>query len=376
MKNGRLSFLSTFGAVVLFVSLTGSYSLAQTSASWNDAQGTWDTSADWNCPTSATHCVPNNSGATTYDVTIGTSNGVVNLFSSPAPGVTVDSISIGSGNNLTVFGSSSLTVTGNMDNAGIYTQFAAPVTVDGTFTNESGAGLNLSGTSGAGMLTVGNLKNSGFMDISSNTTLKVNSGGTYEQTGASAITALVGGTLISPSVDIAGGLLSGSGTIDGDVTMSGGTMAAAAGNLGMRPPYFPGELTVDGNLDFDGGTLAEVINADNSFGVLNVSNTLSLAGGDPLNILLGSGYTPAVGTTFEFLTASSLTDPNGLFTILDPEINDNEFWTLYTSSDNLFLKATSRTAPTPEPASLLLLGTGSLGLAYFVRRREKRAATA
>ncbi|MGH9449303.1 MAG: hypothetical protein ACRD11_02070 [Terriglobia bacterium] len=67
----RLSSLaSCLLALLIVVGLAANPALAQTTANWNDGNGNWTTASDWNCPTSATHCVPNNSGSTFYDVFI------------------------------------------------------------------------------------------------------------------------------------------------------------------------------------------------------------------------------------------------------------------------------------------------------------------
>jgi hypothetical protein len=46
-------------------------------------------------------------------------------------------------------------------------------------------------------------------------------------------------------------------------------------------------------------------------------------------------------------------------------------WNFYDNGGDSFSAAVAPTAPTPEPSSLLLLGTGLLGLAFFAFRKAK-----
>ena len=79
MRCRRILFLSGFVAVLLAAMASG-----DTISTWNGGSGNWSTAANWTPPV-----VPNNSGTTAYDVTIGT-NGTVGLDISP----TVNSLTL------------------------------------------------------------------------------------------------------------------------------------------------------------------------------------------------------------------------------------------------------------------------------------------
>ncbi|MGH9375324.1 MAG: PEP-CTERM sorting domain-containing protein [Terriglobia bacterium] len=243
------------------------------------------------------------------------------------------------------------------------------LTVTGAFTNNTNGSLQLEANKDNA--TVGSFSNAGSVSLATGTKLTVNTGDSYTQ---SAGTTDVNGTLMSPTVNINGGTLSGNGAVQGNVTVgSGGTLLP--GGTGT-----PGTLAVNGNLSFTGGTLDETINsgADNGYSVLNVTGALDLAGGADLDILLADDFTPTAGEQFLFATAGSL---SGQFTITDPIFDSGQFeWTLSTTGDavDIFLTVERTTAPpptVPEPASLFLFGTGLLGLAWLARRKMCVAAT-
>ena len=107
-------------------------------------------------------------------------------------------------------------------------------------------------------------------------------------------------------VDIAGGTLTGTGTINASVLN--------AGTVQVNPPGGTGLLAINGNytqaatgeLNVNIGGLA----AGSQFDQLNVSGAVTLAGG--LNINLVNGYTPPSGDSYRILTFGSRT---GDFTV-------------------------------------------------------------
>ena len=117
-------------------------------------------------------------------------------------------------------------------------------------------------------------------------------------------------------------------------------------------------------------TYGEMINSATAFGVVDVSGPAVLDG--TLDILLQTGYNPAVGTSFTFL----LTNPGQLSgayaTILNQIFSGGtEKWLVSYNYGSGYaqLTATANNNPTPEPGTFLMLGSGLIGVAYTARRR-------
>lgn len=130
-----------------------------------------------------------------------------------------------------------------------------------------------------------------------------------------------------------------------------------------------------GYQQFADGTLNELIEGSPSselFGFVSVDGSISLDGA--LDVSLQNGFTPTIGETFDILNFTP-GDLSGTWSGIGDDVFDDgsEKWVL--NYDNglgeilLEAESTSSTSPTPEPTSLLLLGTGLLGLGIFGRRR-------
>jgi hypothetical protein len=112
--------------------------------------------------------------------------------------------------------------------------------------------------------------------------------------------------------------------------------------------------------------------------LLSVSGLATLDSGASLNIDLLNGFDPTNGTNFFIMAYGT---KSGTFTITDPLFDNGLQQWVITSYDggangNEIVLTAESTAPvtTPEPASLLLLGTGLLGLAgYATKNRKARA---
>ena len=104
--------------------------------------------------------------------------------------------------------------------------------------------------------------------------------------------------------------------------------------------------------------------------MINVNGSALLDG--TLDILLKAGFNPAVGSTYKFLF-SNPGQINGTFaSILNDFFNGGtEKWLVtYDNADGYVeLTAEQGPPPVPEPATLLVLIPGLLGMGYGLRRR-------
>jgi len=185
-------------------------------------------------------------------------------------------------------------------------------------------------------------------------------------TGAGAGTYnLSGGTLTAANIvnndtfSFIGGTLS-VGTFTGDLTNSGGTLA---------PGGSPGLTSIVGayTQDASGTLLMELggLVPQTDYDVLAVSGLLTLGG--TLETVLYEGFNPQVNDTFDILNWGSI---SGTFdTVNLPTLSGDLFWDtseLYTTG-----ALTVMIPEIPEPTSLLLLGSGLIGLGMVPRRRKK-----
>ena len=161
----------------------------------------------------------------------------------------------------------------------------------------SGSGVTNKGTvqalNGGRILLSGPFTNTGGVTAGVGSTVRLLSG-TYLQTAGE--TRLVGGTLTASTVSIQGGVLSGFGTVSGNLINAALVdLGAPTGTLQVTGTY---QQTTAGTLKVGLGGLAA-----GQFDRLQITGTATLGG--TLDVELVGGFLPVVGNTFDILTFAS-----------------------------------------------------------------------
>jgi hypothetical protein len=253
-------------------------------------------------------------------------------------------------------------VTGTLQLQGNITTNDAKITLTGTTSQiENGSSNALAGfvTNGnKGTFTLagdqnftasGSFTNQGFVKVSKGSTFTVGASGSYTQSGGqttvdgvlttSSTASFTGGSYFDTgtgSIKIAKGSVFGNGgNLLANITSSGtitpGDSATSVGTLTVTGAYTQGSTgALDANM--------KAANAG-QFSVLSVTGSASLKG--TLNIKLLNNFVPAIGATFQILTASRV---NGTFaTVNGTAINGTEHFQVNYSSNNVTLQVVAGT---------------------------------
>jgi protein involved in polysaccharide export with SLBB domain len=222
------------------------------------------------------------------------------------------------------------------------------------FTTNTAAGkFTLSGHANLAT-TGGNFTNAGLVTVSAGSTFTV--GGSSFNFTQTAGTTTVDGALSGAgagSLSINGGSLFGSGSLGYAVVDAGvispGDSVAQTGKLAVTGTY---SQSGAGALDVTiGGTTAGT-----KYDQLNITSTATLNG--TLNISLATGYTPALGNTFDILNASSIS--GNFSTVNGLTINSSEHFTVTTVSGNeILLTVVAGPAPASSVNLTQLANTGA-----------------
>ncbi|MCZ2341135.1 MAG: putative Ig domain-containing protein, partial [Bacteroidales bacterium] len=185
----------------------------------------------------------------------------------------------------------------------------------GTVTKTTGTGTFYVGVSttnaSTGRLVLGSgtlafatgFSTAGTVEIGSETTLSI-SGGNYSQTAGE--TTLLNGTLAAETVDLAGGVLSGFGSIAGTLTQSGGEVSPGTSTMPT------GVLTVTGSYSQGSAATLRIELVEPTSGhydQLVVGGSVSIAGIVSITELAGF----VNGPEFRFLTTGGTTAVSGTF---------------------------------------------------------------
>ena len=192
---------------------------------------------------------------------------------------------------------------------------------DATFTSINGAGeMNISGTKfnnwtatltgGSGTAAFSGVMTNGIAGINSPLALTLNQSGftqilsgTNDYAGATQINAgtlQVNGKNTNSPVTIAGGTLSGSGTV-ATVTMNSGNLSPGA----------PIGIFNTGNLSFSGGTFSAKLDSTFVYSQANVTGTVTL--GSNTTLTLSPTFTPSSGNTFTIINNDGTDAISGTF---------------------------------------------------------------
>ena len=218
----------------------------------------------------------------------------------------------------------------------------------------NGSGLYNEGTINVSGILAGSgaFVNEGIINIAGSLT---GTGGYTQYDGQTIVT----GTMGQAHVSIQGGMLSGSGTINGNVSVTSGA---------VHPGNSPGVLTINGTYANTNNLVIDILSLAGGPGTgysqlqVNSSSLTDLDGALQINLLSGAVVDPT--DRFDILHASG--GLTGSFSIL---AGDAPYFTIDYEQNDVYLVANG--TPTPLPSALFLLGPGLAGMVALRRRFKK-----
>jgi len=228
---------------------------------------------------------------------------------------------------------------------GTGSEFSGSLTDDGSFKKTGSGTMTLSGDSSSytGDVTV----RAGVLVAAHGSALGT---GTVMLDGGTLRVA--GGVTVDNAIGFAGGggTLGGTGTLRTDVTLGAGDAVAPGASAGL--------LTVDGNYTQGADGLLEIelggLLRGDQYDALVVTGQAALAG--TLTVTLIDDFSPANGNVFDILDWGTLAGGSAFDTVNLPDLPGGLTW------DDSTLYTTGELTVVPEPASLMLLLGGALGL--------------
>ncbi|MFD0930809.1 beta strand repeat-containing protein, partial [Methylophilus glucosoxydans] len=180
--------------------------------------------------------------------------------------------------------------------------------------------------------------------------------GDYTQTSGRTV---VNGSLSANEVNVAGGSLSGTGWVIGNVSNSGL----------IGPGASPGTLNIDGDYtQLSNGSLLMEIGGNlqgSSFDWLNITGNATLGG--TLNLVFAANYLPVSNSIYNILTYGSWSQTTfNLVTVSGLNLNQFSYNTIYSDKG---VSISVSVIPVPEPDNIALIFAG-LGLISFMARRK------
>ena len=243
----------------------------------------------------------------------------------------------------------------------------------GDFTNASTGVITMAG-SGDTLFTSGsaNIFNSGTVTIGD--TESVSAGGDYTQYAGTTAVA-TGGNLGAVEIDLEGGVLTGGGTVTGELCVDGGTVNPGdPQSLDVVGSYVE---TSSGILDLDFASFGDPDSDD--YDQIDVTGTVTLGG--TLDLTLEPGFDAALGTEFDIINWTVGDTPGDFSTFNDVSFDGGtrtfaEVFNADGTELDLDVVATG-TSATPEPSTLSMLFCAMMvgaAICWRARRRRTRGA--